>query len=273
MKPLRMPIGIIALLAAAILVYFGLAHRVLDRMRLNDRTALAFILALIVGGFLNVTLIRSPELTLNIGGGLVPLALAIYLLVTADEAGEKTRGTIAAIATGAAIYALAKLLPAEPPAMFLDTLYVVGIVAGVIGYIAGRSRRGSFVAGTVGVVLADLFHYIELLARRTPGRTWIGGAGAFDAVVIAGIIAVVLAELVGESRERLQGGTSKKDERREGMAGMLGPLDSDVGSDSSAASGSGASNLRSSSPSSSGSGGSSPDDRGDGGSREGGDVS
>jgi len=266
LKPLRMPIGIIALLAAAILVYFGLAHRVLDRMRLNDRTALAFILALIVGGFMNVTLIRSPELTLNIGGGLVPLALAIYLLVTADEAGEKTRGTIAAIATGAAIYALAKLLPAEPPAMFLDTLYVVGIVA-------GRSRRGSFVAGTVGVVLADLFHYIELLARRTPGRTWIGGAGAFDAVVIAGIIAVVLAELVGESRERLQGGTSKKDERREGMAGMLGPLDSDVGSDSSAASGSGASNLRSSSPSSSGSGGSSPDDRGDGGSREGGDVS
>ncbi len=213
MKELRMPIGIIALLAAAILIYFGLAHRVLDRMRLNDRTALAFIVAFIVGGFLNVTIVRAPELTLNIGGGLVPVALAVYLLTTADEAAERTRGTIAAIVTGAAIYGLAKLLPAEPPAMLIDSLYVVGIVAGIVGYIAGRSRRGSFVAGTVGVVLADLFQYVELLVRRIPGRTWIGGAGAFDAVIIAGIIAVVLAELFGEARERLQGGTNKKDER------------------------------------------------------------
>lgn len=242
-----MPIGIIALLAAAILIYFGLAHRVLDRMRLNDRTALAFIVALIVGGFLNVTLIRAPELMLNIGGGLVPLALAVYLLVTADEAAERTRGTIAAVITGAALYALAKLLPAEPPVMFIDTLYVVGIVAGVIGYIAGRSRRGSFVAGTVGVILADVFHYIELLIRRTPGRTWIGGAGAFDAVIIAGIIAVVLAELVGETRERLQGGTDKTDERTRRMAGMLGPLDSDSGSVGSSESGSSSSSSSSSS--------------------------
>ncbi|MCR4398150.1 MAG: DUF1614 domain-containing protein [Firmicutes bacterium] len=227
MKHMRMPIGVVALLAVAILIYFGLAHRVLDRMRLNDRTALAFIIAFIVGGFLNVTIVRAPaELMLNIGGGLVPVALAVYLLQTADRAAERTRGTIAAIVTGAAIYGLARLLPAEPPAMLIDPLYAIGIVAGVIGYIAGRSRRGSFVAGTVGVVLADVFQYVELLVRRTPGRTWIGGAGAFDAVVIAGIIAVALSEVVGETRERLQGGPASTGGEGTRMAGMLGTPDS-----------------------------------------------
>jgi hypothetical protein len=34
----------------------------------------------------------------------------------------------------------------------------------------------------------------------------IGGAGAFDSLILAGILAVLLAELVGETRERLQGG-------------------------------------------------------------------
>jgi hypothetical protein len=75
------------------------------------------------------------------------------------------------------------------------------------------------------VVLSDIAQYIELLSRRIPGRTWIGGAGAFDAVVIAGVIAVVLAEVVGESRERLQGGTAKREERgpeTSRLTGMLG---------------------------------------------------
>ena len=37
-------------------------------------------------------------------------------------------------------------------------------------------------------------------------RTAIGGAGVFDAMIVAGIIAVALAEIVGETRERLSGG-------------------------------------------------------------------
>jgi len=34
----------------------------------------------------------------------------------------------------------------------------------------------------------------------------VGGAGVFDQVVIAGVLAVGLAEIVGETRERLGGG-------------------------------------------------------------------
>ena len=42
-----LPVGTIALLVVTVLVYFGLAQRLLDRMRLNDRTTLLIIGAMV----------------------------------------------------------------------------------------------------------------------------------------------------------------------------------------------------------------------------------
>ena len=44
------------------------------------------------------------------------------------------------------------------------------------------------------------------LVMDIPTTVALGGAGIFDTVVIAGIVAVLLAELFGEIRERLHGG-------------------------------------------------------------------
>lgn len=196
-----MPLGVIALLAVAVLVYFGVLQRVLDRMRLDDRTALLIVFLMIVGSFFNLTILRQPPLILNIGGALIPIGVAVYLIATADTRREQMRGTAAALAAGAAIYLSIKFLNPEEQTMIIDPAYFFAIVAGVIGYLAGRSRRAAFVAGTMGVVLADIAHYVEISVRAVPAQTWIGGAGAFDAVVIAGLLAVALAEIVGETRE------------------------------------------------------------------------
>ncbi|MEW6522001.1 MAG: DUF1614 domain-containing protein [Bacillota bacterium] len=215
-----MPIGTIILIVVAILVYFGLAQRVLDRMRMTDRAALGVIALLIAGSFVNFRLLAPPaELMVNVGGALVPLGVAIWLIVTADEAMEKVRGSLAAVITGVAVYGAIKILNPEEQTMFIDPVFAFAIIAGIVGYLAGRSRRSAFIAGITGVILGDIFHYIELTVRRLPGRTWLGGAGAFDSVVIAGLLAVLLAELVGETRERLaQGnrtGPDREDERGE----------------------------------------------------------
>ncbi len=207
---MRMPVGNIILLVVAIFIYFGIAQRVLDRMRLTDRAALSVVGLLVVGSWVNLTIFRTPtELIINVGGALVPLGVAVYLLITADETREKIRGTTAAVLTGGAVYLAIKVLNPEEQTMFVEPMYVFAIIAGIIGYLAGRSRRSAFIAGTVGILLADVFHFIEVRMAGLAGRTWLGGAGAFDAVVIAGLIAVILAEVVGETRERLaqpQGG-------------------------------------------------------------------
>lgn len=204
-----MPTGVIVLLVVAILVYFGLLHRVLDRMRLDDRTALFIVFLMVLGSFFNLTLLRRPPLTVNIGGAIIPIGIAVYLVSTADTSREKIRGTLAAVISGAVIYLSMKLLNPEEQTMIIDPSYFFALIAGVVGYLSGRSRRSAFIAGTMGVVLADVAHYVEISVRGIPGRTWIGGAGAFDAVVIAGVLAVGLAEVVGETREYMARGPLK----------------------------------------------------------------
>lgn len=222
---MQLPIGSILLVVVAVLIYFGLAERVLDRMRLTDRTALGFLLLIILGSFLNIPVARNPELIVNVGGALVPLALVIYLIAGADTSRERGRAVLGAFTTGAAVYGLGKLMTAGPEAVsYIDPTYVFGIVAAVVAYLSGRSRRGAFVAGTMGIIIADLATHGEMLIRRVPGRTWLGGAGAFDATIVAGVLAVLLAEIVGETRERLQGGPrgGEHRERRLGTPGKDG---------------------------------------------------
>ncbi|MEW6545822.1 MAG: DUF1614 domain-containing protein [Bacillota bacterium] len=199
-----MPWGSVLLLVVAIFVYLGAGHRVLDRMRLSDRAALGILLLMAAGSLANFRLVPPPrELVINVGGGLVPLGVSVYLLATADTPRERGRGVLAALLAGGAVYLLGRLLPPEEQTMWIDPAYVFGPVAGIIAYLAGRSRRAAFSAGATGTILADLGHWVEGFGRPYPTRTWVGGAGAFDAVVIAALLAVGLAELAGEVRERM----------------------------------------------------------------------
>ncbi len=204
-----MPLGLTLLVVASILVLFGVGHQVLDRMRLNDKTALLFMAGIFIGGLLpDISL--GNRFSINLGGAVIPLILAVYLFVKAGTAKEKWRSVLASLVAGAVIYVAGRLLPHEPESMFFDPNYAYGIIAGVVAYLFGRSRRASFIAGIMGVILADIAQGIENIVRGIPAPIRIGSAGAVDAVVISGFLAVLLAEVVGELRERLQGGTEKK---------------------------------------------------------------
>ena len=85
-----MSIGLILPVVAGILVLFGVAQRVLDRLRLTDRQALLFAALIFIGGLLPDIPV-TPRLSVNIGGALVPLGLCAYLLVKADTAKERAR--------------------------------------------------------------------------------------------------------------------------------------------------------------------------------------
>ena len=55
-----MPTGMIILLAISVLVFLGLAQRVLDRLQLTDRAALLFVGAMITGVFTCPTAYIQP---------------------------------------------------------------------------------------------------------------------------------------------------------------------------------------------------------------------
>jgi uncharacterized membrane protein len=209
------PVGNVLLIILAVMVYFGLMHGVLDRMRLRDRTALLAILGIIVGAYFSVTIARGRnELVVNIGGAVVPAIVAIYLLVTADERVERIRGTLAAVITGVTVYVVGRIIPGGEPGLgVIDPLYVHALVAGAVGYLSGRSRRSAFIGGSLGMILADVGHYIDASIRQVPSRTVLGGGGAFDATIVAAVLAVALAEVIGETREYLSGGPGRPHHR------------------------------------------------------------
>ncbi|MBP2634245.1 MAG: hypothetical protein H6Q72_152 [Firmicutes bacterium] len=215
---MNMPLGMILLLVVSVLVYFGLAQRILDRMRMTDKQALMFIAGIVIGSFIDIPLMRSPmEVSINVGGAVLPIILSIYLIAKADETAERVRAVTAALLVAATISLGSRYLPYEPENMFLDPKIIYGISAGLIAYLAGRSRRSAFVGGVLGVVLSDIVHIVTLSGLDIPGTTAIGGAGAFDVTIIAGILAVMIAELVGETREKMQGGPVLGPNRPEGL--------------------------------------------------------
>ena len=199
-----MSIGMILLVALSLLILFGVLERVLDRMALTDRQAIACIAAIFIGGWL-------PDLslgmvTINIGGALVPFAVCVYLFFHAGTGKERLRCLTASALTAAAIYAISVFFPADPVSMPFDPMILYGVSGGAIAWLLGRSRRSAFVAGVLGVILSDLIVGIVNWRNGINQTVRLGGAGALDAVVLSGITAVLLCELVGEFMERIKTG-------------------------------------------------------------------
>ena len=149
-----------------------------------------------------------PNLTigpvaLNIGGALIPLGICAWLMFRADTALEKWRTLLGVVLTAAAVYALTLLLPSEPEQLPVDPTLLCALAGGVIAWLLGRSRRGAFVCGVAGVILADTVTAIVNWARGIAQPLILGGGGLADAAVLSGMLSVLLCELVGETVERM----------------------------------------------------------------------
>lgn len=196
-----MSISLILLAIVTALVLFGTAQRVLDRMQLSDRAALLIAAAIFFGGLLPD--IRLGSVIFNIGGFLVPLGVCIWLLIKTDTRKEMRRAILGSVLTAAIVFALGRLMPSEPEQIVLDPNYAYGIAGGIVAYALGRSRRAAFICGVLGVVLADIATAAINWSQGIRSTLMLGVAGAMDTVVISGLLAVLLAEFVGEILERM----------------------------------------------------------------------
>ena len=158
-----MPAGMILLLGAAALVYFGAAQRILDRMRLTDSQALLFIGVMIGGSFINIPLFRGDtEVSVNVGGALVPLALCIYLLTRADTTREWVRALVAAVITAGVVLGVAQLTDFDPTGpTIIDPMWLFTF-SQEQGYLAVIRRS---VYRWFRDILTDVIHAIRLRGR------------------------------------------------------------------------------------------------------------
>lgn len=199
-----MSIGMVLLVVIALLILFGVLQRVLDRMALTDRQALACVALIFIGGWLPGH--QSGNGHPQHRRRDCALAVCVYLFLNAGTSKERIRAFVASVLTGAVIYVIGLYFPADPVAMPFDPMILYGLCGGIVAWLLGRSRRSAFIAGVLGIILADAAVGVVNWSRGINQAVHLGGAGALDAIVLSGVSAVLLCELFGEIMERIAHG-------------------------------------------------------------------
>lgn len=199
------------LTAIIILLMFGAGQKILDNLRLNDKQAIIILIAIAIG--IAVPPIYIGEyFAVSIGGYIIPFGLCIYMLISCGWSRDLLRAFIGTILVAGIIYGLEWLLPsATADDVIVDNTFVYGIVAGVVAYMLGRSRRNAFVCAVFGISLSQIVQWIINFYLGAPTVLGLGVGGAFGTYVIAILIAVGLAEFLGRAFTNAKPDDQKKE--------------------------------------------------------------
>lgn len=205
-----MSVSLIIISVIILLIMFGAGQRILDSLRLNDKEAL-LILILICIGIIIPPIWIGKYFCFSIGGFLIPFGLSIYLLISCGWSRDLLRAFIGTIVVAGLIYGLEWLLPANPENVIIDNMYVYGVVAGIVAYALGRSRRNAFICALFGITLAQLVQWLINFGMNTPEILGLGVGGAFGIYVVAIIISVAVSEFLGRCFEAAKPDSEKKE--------------------------------------------------------------
>ena len=204
-----MSVSLMIIWVLILLIMFGAGQKILDNLRLSDGAALTILILICIGLFIPPIWI-GDYFCFSIGGFLIPFALSVYLLISCGWSRDLLRAFIGTILVAGIIYGLEWLLPADPEEMLIDNMYIYGIVAGLVAYILGRSRRNAFISCLFGLTLAGIVQWIVNFYNKTPSILGLGVGGAFGAYIVSIIIAVAVSEFIGRCFEAA---TENKEEK------------------------------------------------------------
>lgn len=204
-----MQISVWIVTAIILLIMFGAGQRILDKLRLSDKWAIAILVAIIIGIIIPPIKI-SNMFSFSIGGFLIPFGLCVYLLIRAGWSMDLVRAFAGTIITAGVVLLLEIFLPSKTPEdILIDNTYLYGIVAGLVAYLLGRSRRNAFVCSVFGLTLASVAIFVYNLSVGVETKLALGVGGAFDSIILSILIAVGLAELIGKTAEIIVGKDDK----------------------------------------------------------------
>ncbi len=142
--------------------------------------------------FWGIPLVKIPQETiiaLNVGGGLIPVLLAVY---------QFGRANVALILAVVALVTLVSYFASHVVpgiGIQMNPLIAPATAALAAFFLAGEEAPAvAFAGGVLGTVIgADLLHLPEVLRRNCSGILSIGGAGVFDGIALCGLFALLLS--------------------------------------------------------------------------------
>lgn len=226
-SPLLLLLLLVTLLILLPLIFFGFVGRAFVQLGFSPVQALLLLVFTLAGSFVNLPVARvrselpngevirlprgfmlerlyrvpsfSTETTVavNLGGAVIPVLVSLALSFVAVA----TLGTAVLLPLGLGVLGVtvATRLVARPvPGLGITTpFFVPPVCAALAGILLGGGTLAGpvigYVSGTVGTLVgADLLLWREFSRLGAPVVS-IGGAGTFDGIFLAGVIAALLA--------------------------------------------------------------------------------
>ncbi|MCH7828901.1 DUF1614 domain-containing protein [Patescibacteria group bacterium] len=205
---------ILLILAIPFLLAFGFFHVLrlgFENLGFPPEMVLLTLVSMLLGSFVNIPLGRRKlvevteshffglfkrkrllvqGLSVNVGGALIPLAIAGFLLFRVPL--EET--LIATLFMTLVAWKLSYVVPGRGIAL---PVLIPPLFAALFALLLAPEEAAlvAFVSGTLGVLLgADLLRLPQVV-RGEVGMMSIGGAGVFDGIFLVGIVAALLAGL------------------------------------------------------------------------------
>ncbi|WP_297503235.1 DUF1614 domain-containing protein [Thermococcus sp.] len=137
---------------------------------------------------------RKVVVAVNVGGTLVPVGIALYEILRMLYLGQFTLllNTLFAVII-AALFSNAVAKPVRGLGIAMP-MFFPPLIAVILGWLLGgiNPPAVAYISGTLGVLIgADLMNWGKIKNLGAP-MVSIGGAGTFDGVFLAGVIAVLL---------------------------------------------------------------------------------
>jgi uncharacterized membrane protein len=202
-----LPLLIVLLLFNIVAISYG-------ELGLSQTTAIALLIATLVGGMINIPISRrqieyqepqtlfsqfffytpprvaTQTIAVNLGGAVIPVGFAIYLMPRAPW--------LPTLISTLAVIIVARLLSRPVPGMgIVMPAFIPPIVSAGLAFLLARSHPApvAFISGTLGTLIgADLLNWPNFKKLGSHVIS-IGGAGIFDGVFLAGILAVLISSL------------------------------------------------------------------------------
>jgi uncharacterized membrane protein len=210
------------------LIEIGILQHVFETMGVSRRYMFALLLFSLVGSYINIpiaqlhgqlvrttevvdffgvpypvpVLVNSPEtvLAVNVGGAVIPFILSIYLVV-------KHRLFLQSlVAVGLVTLVVHRMARPVAGVGIAVPIFIPPLITAIVAVILSRRNPAplAYIAGSLGTLIgADLLNLGKVQSLGAPVAS-IGGAGKFDGIFLTGIVAVLLAGILGGRRRAPQ---------------------------------------------------------------------
>lgn len=218
--PLTLPFVLVFLLLVALvitMIEIGILGYAYEKMGINRRYIFTLLLLSLLGSYVNIPVAELPAervlsgqevtffgmryivpfveewprtlIAVNVGGAVIPTLLSFYLL---QKNGMYGRNLIAVAFVAAIVHLMAH--PVRGVGIAVPTFIPPLAAAGTALLLARRRAPAmAYIAGSLGTLIgADLLNLGKIQGLGAPIAS-IGGAGTFDGIFLAGILAVLLA--------------------------------------------------------------------------------